>query len=165
MFFLVGGGSAVATDRETTQATLHALTAWAAGLSPVYLEGALARALRLARQPGIIGRLSAAEYEALEDAERLESAAEIERVNANVDELAAARARADAEQIRRERLATESALAATEELAATQAAEIHEEAARQARVVAADAAQRSRYAQEDSTRMPRTKKRLAGKKK
>jgi hypothetical protein len=165
VFFLVGGGQAIATERETTQATFEALTVWAAGLTPVYLEGALARALQLAHRPSVVARLENAEYEALEDAERLETAAEIERATATVDEMAADEARGDAERIRRERLVTESVVAATEEMAATQAAEIHEEAAREAREVAADAARRSRDAQVEATRTPRQKKSRSGKKK
>jgi hypothetical protein len=161
VFFPLGGGSAVASDRETTQTTFDALRSWALGITPAYLEGALARALRLAHQPYVIARLDDAEYEALEDAERLEAAARIERVAATVDEMAAAQARVDAEQIRRERLATAGVLAATEEVAATKAAEIHEEAARQARAVAADAAQRTRHAQGDTMR---PKKRRSAKK-
>jgi hypothetical protein len=165
VFFPVGGGTAIATDRETTQATFGALTVWAAGLTPVYLDGALVRALKLAQQPSVIDQLEDAEYEALEDAERLETAAEIERATATVDEMAAAEARADAERLRRERLVTESALATTEEVAATEAAEIHEEAAREARAVAADAARRSRHAHGDATRTARPKKPRSAKKK
>jgi hypothetical protein len=118
VFFPVGGGPAVATTRETTQAAFQALTVWAEGLTPVYLEGALARALKLAHQPSVIDQLEEAEYEALEDAERLETAAEIQRATATADEMAAAEARADAERIRRERVVTESALATTEEVVA-----------------------------------------------
>lgn len=92
VFFPVGGGEAIATDRETTQATFQALTMWAAGLTPVYIEGALARALELAYKPSVIARLENAEYEALEDAERFETAAEIERATATADEIAAAQA-------------------------------------------------------------------------
>jgi hypothetical protein len=161
VFFPLGGGSAVASDRETSQTTFDALRSWALGITPAYLAGALARALRLAHQPYVIARLDDAEYEALEDAERLETAARIERAAAKADEMAAAQARVDAEQIRRERLATVGVLSATEEVAATKAAEIHEEAARQARAVAADAAQRSRHAQRDTTR---PKKRRSAKK-
>jgi hypothetical protein len=165
VFFPVGGGSAVASDRETTQATFQALTVWAAGLTPVYLEGALARALELAPQPSVIAQLEGEEYEALEDAERLETAAEIERATATVDEMAAAEQRANAERIRRERLAIQGALAATEEVAATRAAEVHEEAARKERAVAADAARRSRHAQANTTRTTRPKKARSAKKK
>ena len=44
VFFPVGRGTVISTERETTQATFTALSDWAAGLSTVYLEGALARA-------------------------------------------------------------------------------------------------------------------------
>lgn len=40
------GGAAVLTDRETTQPDRRALEYWASGLEPVYLEGALERAVR-----------------------------------------------------------------------------------------------------------------------
>ena len=164
VFFPVDGGPAIATDRETTQATFDALTVWAAGLTPVYLEGALARALTLAYQPGVIDRLEDAEYEALEDADRLETAAEIARATATVDEMAAADARADAERIRSERVVTESALAATQAEAATEEAELHEVAAREARAVAADAGRRSRRAPADATRTAGPKKARSAKK-
>jgi hypothetical protein len=42
-------GQALRTVRETTQPNLADLTYWATGLSPVYLEGALARTLRAPR--------------------------------------------------------------------------------------------------------------------
>ena len=111
VFFPLDGSPAVATDRETTQSTLESLGVWAAGLTSVYLEGALVRAFQLAAEPLVLANLTEAEYAALEDAERLQTAADIERASANIDEAAAAAARADAERIRKERLATESALA------------------------------------------------------
>ena len=64
VFFPVGDGEAVATERETTQTTFEALTVWAAGLTSVYLEGALIRALELADQPSVIAQLEDAEYDA-----------------------------------------------------------------------------------------------------
>jgi hypothetical protein len=148
---------------ETTQSTLAALAVWAAGLSRAYLEGALARALELAEQPPIIARLTDAEYEALADAERLETAALVERTGAELDEAAASAARIDAERLRRERLATESALAATEKEVAKAEATIHEQAARDARAIAADAEHRQRSAQAEATapthrKRPRSKK-------
>jgi hypothetical protein len=151
VFFPPDGGSAIASDRETTQSTFEALTVWAAGLTPVYLEGALARALTLAQPPSVLTQLEEAEYDALEEAERLESAAELERVAAEADATAAAQARIDADQIRRDRLATERALAETEATLAATAAEVHAEAAREARAVAADAARRSRDATDAAT--------------
>jgi hypothetical protein len=91
VFFPVSGGRAIASDRETTQATLDALAVWASSVTLVYLEGALARALRIDQQPSIIDQLNAAEYEALLDADQLETAAQI-------DHAAAAAARGDAER-------------------------------------------------------------------
>jgi hypothetical protein len=44
-FVPVDGGSPVCSPRETTQPNLDALSYWAAGLSRVYLEGALQRGL------------------------------------------------------------------------------------------------------------------------
>ena len=163
VFFPPDRGS-IASDRETTQSTFEALTVWAAGLTPVYLEGALARALTLAQPPSVLTQLEEAEYDALEDAEQLESAAELERVAAEVDATAAAQARIDAEQIRRDRLATEGTLAETEATLAATAAEVHAEAAREARAVAADAARRSRDATDAATDTKRPKARGAKKK-
>jgi hypothetical protein len=72
VFFPVAVGLAVAPPGpETTQSTLEQLIVWAAGLSAVYLEGALARALKAVEQPALAGRVAGAEYEALEDAEAL----------------------------------------------------------------------------------------------
>lgn len=154
VFFPLGGGSAIAPPGpETTESTSGSLAAWASGLTPLYLEGALARALKLAQQPPRIAQLSEAEHEALDAAERLEAAAEVERTAAALDEDAANAARADAERIRRERLHAETALAATEEAAAKVEADIHERAARDARATAADAGRRRRSAQaRDSTK-------------
>ena len=44
------GAATLSTDRETVQSNLHALRYWATGLEPVYLDGALARAIDLARR-------------------------------------------------------------------------------------------------------------------
>jgi hypothetical protein len=151
VFFPLDGSPAVATDRETTQSTLESLGVWAAGLTSVYLEGALVRALQLAAEPLVLANLSEAEYAALEDAERFQTAADIERATADIDEAAAAAARDDAERIREERLVTESALATADEVAATIEADLHERAAGQARAIAADAARRSREARTEAT--------------
>jgi len=148
VFFPVAGGVAIAPPGpETTQPSLAALEVWAAGLHDVYLEGALERAQRVATEPPVIAHLTDAEYQALEDAARLESAADLERAAAKVDEAAARAARADAEQIRQERANAEKTLAALDEQAATADAKMHEEAAREARAGAADARQRRRAAQ------------------
>jgi hypothetical protein len=44
-FVPTDGGPVLNTDRETSQSNLQALTYWATGLQPIYLEGALARAV------------------------------------------------------------------------------------------------------------------------
>jgi hypothetical protein len=156
VFFPVGGGSAIAPPGpETTQKTLDALVVWAAGLRPVYLEGALARAIAVAKEPFVIGQLAAAEYEALEDAEELERAAAVKRSAADLDDAAATVALADAERLRRKRLATEEVLAATEEAAATLEADVHDQEARNARAIAAEAAARRRSARAAATPLSR----------
>jgi hypothetical protein len=148
VFFPLSGSVAIAPpEPDTTQSTMEALAAWAAGVTSVYLEDALARALRTADTPVVLDRLAAAEYEALEDAERLQSAAMMDRATAEVDQEAAEAARADAEAIRRKRAELEGDVAATDEAAAQFEAEVHESAARDARTVAADAAARRRSAE------------------
>jgi hypothetical protein len=157
-FFTLDHTSAIAPPTpETAQSTLEALEVWAAGLTPVYLEGALARALS-GEQHTILGELSTAEYQALDDADRLESAAAIDRAAADLDEAAARTARAEAEAIRRERLTTESAIAVTEAAAAEIDAHRHEQAARNARATAADAADRARSALAEATPRRSTKR-------
>lgn len=146
VFFPLGGGLAIASDRETTQSSFDALVTWAAGLTEVYLVGALERAERIAERPPILSDLAQAEYEALHDAERLETAADVERLTASADEQAAVAARADASDIRRERSAIEDELAATDEAAASLEAARHEEAATEFRAMAADASQRRKRA-------------------
>jgi hypothetical protein len=159
-FFPINGSSAIAPPRpETTQSTWAVLVLWAADLTLAYLEGALARALRLAHQPLLIDQLAHAEYEALEDAERLERSAEVERTAADLDEAAASGARADAKRIRRQRLDTERALAATEEAAAKREANVLAQAAREARAVAVDSARRRRSTPAKATPRTQTKRR------
>jgi hypothetical protein len=147
-FPLLGGGAIAPPHPETTQPTWTALTTWAQGITPVYLEGALERALTVAEEPvALVSQLATAEYDALEDAERLEAAAEVQRGVADLDDAAADAARREADDLRRERLASERALAAADEAAAKAEAAIHEEAARDARKAAGEAAQRRRSAQ------------------
>ena len=130
VFFPLSGGPAIAPSvPETTESSSGALSRWAAGLAYVDLSDALARAMIVAEQPSLIDQLTDEEYEALEDAERLEAEAEVERLDAAVDEAATRAARADAEAIRRERRAAEEAVAS---------------AAPDARDVAADAERRRR---------------------
>ena len=153
VFFPVAGGRAIAAPGpETTQSTSADLAVWATGLTRVYLEGALARAVAVEEEPLLIGELEAGEYEALADAERLETAGAVKRAAADIDDAAATAARADAERLRRERLAAEGALSAIEEAAATLDADVHEQEARNARTVAAEAAARRRSALAAATR-------------
>lgn len=161
VFFLVGNPtSAVASPGpEMTQSTWAVLVVWAADLTLAYLEGALARALRLAQQSFLLDQLADAEYVALENAERLERSAEVERSAADLDEAAANAARANAERIRRQRLDAERALAAREEAAAKRDGNAFTQAAREPRAVAADAGRRRRSARAKVTPRTRTKRR------
>jgi hypothetical protein len=153
VFFPVTGGDAIAPPSpETTQKTWDALLTWATGLRSVYLVGALERALGVAHRPPALSRLDAAEYEALQDAEQLETAATVARTIAKVDAKVADLSRAEAESLRRDRLAAEEALAGTEEAAATAAAELHEQAAQEARGTAAKARVRRRAARSASAK-------------
>jgi hypothetical protein len=117
VFFPLDGGRAIAADRETSQSNFDALVRWAVNVTPVYLEGALARALTIA-EPPLLGDLARAEYEALEEAERLEAASQAEQAAADIDAEAAAANRETAAQIRHERVAAESALEAVTDVAA-----------------------------------------------
>jgi hypothetical protein len=158
VFFDSNYASAIAPPTpETTQSTLVALERWAARITPIYLEGAIARALNAQQNP-VLAELATAEYEALADAERLESAAEIDRAAADLDETAARAARADADDIRQQRLVTESAIASTEAATAEIEAHRHEQAARVARAIAADAGERARSVLADATPRRNTKR-------
>jgi hypothetical protein len=48
-FVPTDGGPVLSTGRETSQSNLQALRYWATGLEPVYLDGALARAIEKTR--------------------------------------------------------------------------------------------------------------------
>ena len=52
-FVPVDGSSVFHTPRETTQPNLDALEHWASGLTSVYLDGALTRAIHPARVPDL----------------------------------------------------------------------------------------------------------------
>jgi hypothetical protein len=116
VFFPIPAGTAIGTDRETTQLSFADLVRWSSTISLVYLEGALERALRMQLEPALSARfaeLALPEREALEDAAVLEEAAAQAREDAvvamsdaAVHEAAAAAARAEA----RERLEAARAL-------------------------------------------------------
>jgi hypothetical protein len=93
VFFPFSAGTAVATDRETTQSTFAGLVRWSSAIDSVYLEGALERALRLQPAATITGRLAELallEHQAAEDAAVLETAAEQARAESDAAEREAA---------------------------------------------------------------------------
>lgn len=53
-FTPVNGGASIRSPRETTQPNFVDTEYWATGLTPVYLEGALARALDGATDIGLV---------------------------------------------------------------------------------------------------------------
>jgi hypothetical protein len=118
LFFPVGGGRAIATGRETTQSSLANLTHWASGLTPTYMEGALARALALTPEAQMAREL--------ERLERLEASAE---VRAETFEHAAAAARSEAVLAEAARERAEEGYLATVADAAEREAEAHDAAA------------------------------------
>ena len=108
VFFPIGAGTAIATDRETTQNSFADLVHWASTIGPVYLQGALERALEL--QPGAsistrLAELALLDRQLAEDAAVLETAADRARADseaaardAAVHETAASVARAEARE-------------------------------------------------------------------
>jgi hypothetical protein len=108
VFFPLGAGTAVATDRETTQSSFADLVRWSSTIGPVYLQGALERALLLLPEAMLSDRLAELallEREAADEAAVLETAAARARAESNAaereaiaHEQAAAVARAEAEE-------------------------------------------------------------------
>jgi hypothetical protein len=131
VFVPVGGGRLIATERETTQATLADLTYWGTGLSEVYLQGALARALAL--QP---------EAKLARELDRLEKLEVAAQVRADTLERAAAAARAQSRATEAARERTEERLLETIADGAELEVEAHEQAAAVSRSTA-DAAARA----------------------
>src|SRR5262245_14034366 len=133
VFFPLRGGREFATDRETTQNSLGAVSYWATGISTVYLEGALQRARALLPETRLARRAQHAEQE--EALARAEAAAYAQAaVAARLEALDAARRRREAE----EQLMAERAAAAR------MAADLHERAADAARAEAREAERRRR---------------------
>ena len=122
VFFPVGGGRVIATDRETTQSSLEDLGYWASGLTHVYLHGALERALALQPEAQLAREL--------EDLERIEAAA---AARAETLESAASLADADARAAGAARQQTEEALLEAAADSAVIDAAVHERAAAAAR--------------------------------
>lgn len=128
VFFPVGGGRVIATDRETTQSSLPALRYWASGLTHTYLHGALERALALQPEEQMAREL--------DRLERLEDSAELraETLSAEADV-----ARAEAELVERAREETEERFLTTVAEEAATDAVAHEVAAKVSRKQAAAA--------------------------
>ena len=152
VFFRFGTGTAVATDRETTQSTFANLVRWSSTIGPVYLEGALERALLLQPAATITERLAELallERQAVEDAAVLETAAEHARLEAEAaereaaaHERAAAAARAEARERAEAALALEDNVAIVE--ARRETSIPGSRRTRRPRFQAADAARRRR---------------------
>ena len=51
MDLVADGGRALTTDYETKQRAIESIAVWAVRISPVYLEGALRRAIARTRRP------------------------------------------------------------------------------------------------------------------
>ena len=82
VFFPLGGGRVISTDRETTQASIADLAYWASGLTHTYLHGALERAITLQPEEQLareLERLSLVETRAELEADALEAAASVAR--------------------------------------------------------------------------------------
>lgn len=110
VFFPIGGGRVISTDRETTQSSMSDLTYWASGLTPTYLEGALERALALEPEAQLarnLEQLERLETSAEMVADTLEAEAEVARIEAKLAEVAR-------EQTEEELLATVADRAETE---------------------------------------------------
>jgi hypothetical protein len=103
VFFPLGGGRALPTDRETTQSSPAQIEYWSGGITHAYLEGALERAKR--------NTPSAKRARRRQHLERAEAAAVGE---AAVYERAAARALAQAADITRARGRPRGAIAPSE---------------------------------------------------
>jgi hypothetical protein len=161
VFFPVPPGEPISSGRETTQPGYDAIVHWATTLSPVYLEGALHRALALQPEAALaddLARLYVTARGAREEAELAETSAELHELSADV-------ARAEARLAERDANEYEATAASVEELAATTAAEAHESAARAAREDAAAAGRRKRMAKADGKAASAPPRRKAAKRK
>jgi hypothetical protein len=135
VFFPLHHGRELATDRETTQSSLAAVSYWADGITTTYLQGALERARLRLPEVQLARRAQYAERE--EELARSEAAA-----YAEASAYARLQAR-DAEQRRRE---AEKLLMAERAASARIAADLHKEAAAAARAEAREAERRRRRA-------------------
>lgn len=139
VFFPLHGGRVLATDRETTQNSLAAVSYWASGISTAYLEGALQRARAQLPEARLARRTQHAEREE-----------ELARAEAATYAQAAAVARLEAHEAARRRRELEKQLMAERAAQARIAAELHERAAAAARAEARAAARRGAHAERRS---------------
>jgi hypothetical protein len=140
VFFPLHGGRELATDRETTQNSLAAISYWASGVSTTYLEGALQRARAMLPEARLARRAQHAERE--EELARAEAATYAE---------AAALARLEAHEAARRRREAEELLMEERAAAARTAAELHERAAAAAREEAREADWRRHHSERRQT--------------
>jgi hypothetical protein len=131
VFFPLDAGRPLATDRETTQSSLAAVSYWASGITTIYLNGALDRARALLPEARLARRQA--------QAEREEAMA---RAEAEAYEEAAAAARIQVLEADLRRRETEEQLLAEREASAAAAARLHERAAASARYDASEARRR-----------------------
>jgi hypothetical protein len=130
VFFPVGGGRVISTERQTTQSTFADLSYWASGLTPAYLDAALERALALQPEAELAGDLL--------ELERLEASAS---TRAETLKAAASAAETDARLAEAARERTEERLLETVADSAADEATAHELAASAARAQAQAAEQ------------------------
>jgi hypothetical protein len=140
VFFPLRGGRELATDRETTQSSLAAVTYWASGISTTYLEGALQRARAMLPEARLARRAQHAEREE-----------ELARAEAAIYAEAAAIARLEAHDAARRRGEAEELLMEERAVAARTAADLHERAAAAAREEAREAEQRRHHSERRHT--------------
>jgi hypothetical protein len=133
VFFPLDGVQALATDRETTQNSFGALRYWASGITTIYLDGALERALTM--QPEAVLARRRAQAEGEETLARAEAAAYEDAAHA---------ARLEALDADRRRREAEALLLAEREATARAAARLHDQAAASARNEASEANRRRR---------------------
>jgi hypothetical protein len=91
-FPLTADAPAVATDRETTQSKRADVDYWVSGITPVYLQGALQRALHRQPEARLARHIARAELEAIY------ARAELQAYDAAAEEARALAAAADARQ-------------------------------------------------------------------
>jgi hypothetical protein len=152
VFFPVGTGTAIATDRETTQSSIADLVHWASTIGPVYLQGALERALELQPAASIstrLAELALLDRQLEEDAAVLETAADRARAEseaaaraAAAHETAASVARAEALERAEDAIALETDAVLIDDEATTEAPTTRRP--RKQRSQAADASKRRR---------------------